>query len=462
MFLKFVDRGKEVAFLDRRYRDKDFDLIVIYGRRRIGKTELIKEFIKNKPHIYFLCDKKGTERNILRFKKKLSFFLDEPVIATNDLEEIFSYLLKKVKGKTVIVFDEFSYLVEKDKDVPSVFQVVVDELLSKKDLMLILCGSSVSMMILGALSYKSPLYGRKTGHVNLQELDFKYLYDVFPKKETKEIVDVYATLGGVPFYLEKFSPNKSVFENIDENIISKEGKLYEETDFLLKTELREPDVYKTIIEAVANGATKVVEIANRSGMKAGDIDKYLKTLIRLGILKKSIPVTEIRSKRSVYSVEDNFFDFWFRFCEPYKSDLEMGETKVVKEIIKKDFNSYVGKKFEKLISRYINVFLPDFQKTGKWWGYYREKDERKTAEIDIVGLNEKKEEICFVECKWQDNVNAEKTFSALKKKSELVIWNKDKRKEHYAIFARSFRKRIREENIRCYDLKDFERTIKKS
>jgi len=317
-------------------------------------------------------------------------------------------------------------------------------------------------MILGALSYKSPLYGRKTGHVNLQELDFKYLYDVFPKKETKEIVDVYATLGGVPFYLEKFSPNKSVFENIDENIISKEGKLYEETDFLLKTELREPDVYKTIIEAVANGATKVVEIANRSGMKAGDIDKYLKTLIRLGILKKSIPVTEIRSKRSVYSVEDNFFDFWFRFCEPYKSDLEMGETKVVKEIIKKDFNSYVGKKFEKLISRYINVFLPDFQKTGKWWGYYREKDERKTAEIDIVGLNEKKKEICFVECKWQDNVNAEKTFSALKKKSELVIWNKDKRKEHYAIFARSFRKRIREENIRCYDLKDFERTIKKS
>lgn len=462
MFLKFIDRKKEIAFLNGRYSDKGFDMIIIYGRRRIGKTELIKEFIKNKPHIYFLCDKKGTERNVIRFKKKISSFLDEPVVATNDLEEIFSYLLKKTEGKSVIVFDEFSYLVEKDKDIPSVFQVVIDELLSKQNLTLILCGSSVSMMIQGALSYKSPLYGRKTGHINLQEIDFKHLYDMFPKKKTKEIVETYAILGGVPFYLEKVSSSKSVFENIDENIVSKDGKLYEETDFLLKTELREPDVYKAIIEAVANGATKVVEIANKSGIKARDIDKYLKTLIRLGILKKSIPVTETKSKRSVYSVEDNFFDFWFRFCEPYKSDLELGEKRIVKESIKKNFNIYAGKKFEELIRKHTHVFFPDFQKTGKWWGYYREKSERKTAEIDIVGLNKQKKEVLFAECKWKDNVNAEKVFSELKKKSEFVMWNKDKRKEYYAIFARSFRKKIKQKNTYCYDLQDFEKTIKAS
>ncbi|MDI6887296.1 MAG: ATP-binding protein [Candidatus Thermoplasmatota archaeon] len=461
MFLKFIDREKEIDFLNKRYRKGGFDLIIIYGRRRIGKTELIKEFIKNKPHIYFLCDKKGTERNVLRFKKKISFFFGEPVIATNDLEEIFSYLMGKVKEKAVIVFDEFSYLIEKDKDITSVFQVIVDELLSRENIMLILCGSSVSMMEQGTLSYKSPLYGRKTGHLNIQELGFKELYDFFPKKGTRELVEIYAILGGVPFYVEKFSPNKSIFENIYENIILKEGKLYEEIDFLLKTELREPDVYKTIIESVAGGATKVVEIANRSGIRAGDIDKYLKTLIRLGILKKHNPVTELKTKRSIYGIEDNFFDFWFRFCEPYKSDLEVGETKVVRGFIKNNFNSYVGEKFERLVSKHLNLLFPDLQKTGKWWGYYREKGERKTAEIDIVGLNEKKKEICFGECKWQDRVNAERVLSELKNKSELVEWNKGKRKEYYALFARSFKSKIREENTHCYDLQDFEKSIER-
>ncbi|MEW5760774.1 MAG: ATP-binding protein [Candidatus Thermoplasmatota archaeon] len=459
MILNFIDRKEELELLNEKYRMRGFDFIVIYGRRRIGKTELIKQFIKDKPHIYFLCDKGGTKRNIFRFKKKIAEFLNEPVLATEDLEEIFEYLTRKIDKKLIIVFDEFSYLVEKDAAVPSLFQVIVDEILNKKNIMLVLCGSSISMMEKGVLSYKSPLYGRKTAHIKLSQISFKYHKDFFPQHNTHKNIEVYSVVGGIPFYLEKFSGKKSLTENIKEQILGKKGGLYDEVYFLLREELREPDVYKAILEAIASGSTKVVEIANKSKIKVQDIDKYLKVLISLGIIKKENPITEKKSKKTIYTVDDNFFNFYFKFVEPYKSDIEVGELSNVEKKLRDDLNKYIGSNFEKLIReeiiRKLNIF--QIQRVGRWWGHYREKDERKEAEIDIVALNEDTREILFCECKWQKNVNAEKILSDIKRKACFVNW-KSKR-GYYAIFAKSFSKRTKE--AFCFDIEDIEKIMMK-
>ena len=468
MNLKFIDRKEELAFLEKRYTKKGFEFFVIYGRRRIGKTELIKQFIKNKNYIYLVCDKGGTKRNIYRFKKQIAEYFHEPIIETNDLEEIFSYLVTKIKNQSiVIVYDEFSYLVEKDDAIPSQFQVVIDNVLRETNVFLILCGSSISMMEKGVLSYKSALYGRKTAHIKLKEIPFYSFNEFFPNNTIEKNIEYYAVLGGVPFYMEKFSDRTTTFDNIGEQILDKTGHLYEEIDFLLQEELREPDVYKSIITAIALGHTKVVDIANSSDIKVHDIDKYLKVLIRLGIVKREIPITKVKSKKTIYSIDDNFFSFSFIFSEPFKSDLEIGNTRNTREKLKGDFTTFVGKQFEKLIREELMAQMDciPLHRTGRWWGNYRDSQTkvRKEIEIDIVGLNESTGDIIFGECKWKDNVDGKKVFYALKEKSKYVEWSnkKHKRTDSFVIFAKSFQNKIADENMYYFDIGDIEKLCKK-
>lgn len=465
MFL-FIDRKEEMSFLDERYHKKEFDFFVIYGRRRIGKTELIKHFIKNKPHIYVLCNKAGTSANILKFRQETAKYLSEPEIASENLEEIFSHLVSRAKErKPVVVFDEFSYLVEKDDAVPSMFQAVVDEVLSGKNFMLVICGSSISMMET-LLGYKNPLYGRKTGHLKIDFMKFRHFREFFPHSALEENIKAYAILGGVPFYLEKFDKNKTALENAKEQILSKTGGLYEEVDFLLKEEFREPDTYKAILSAIASGSTKVAEMSIRSGIKASDLDRYLKALIALGIIRKDIPATEKKgSKKTLYSIDDNFFDFYSLFFEPHRSDIEIGETHNVNESLKIKFNAYVGKKFEKLVRTEVIRKVIPFQasKVGRWWGFYRDAGGlRKELEIDVVALSEQNEDkqILFCECKWQDKVDAERILAELNEKAQHVDWNNNngKRREHYVIVAKSFSRKVKAGAL-CLDLDDLAKLL---
>ncbi len=459
MLLNFVDRAQQIQLLEERYKNPGFEFFVIYGRRRIGKTELIKHFVQNKPHLYFLCDKSGTTRNAERFKKRIAEYFEEPAIETNDLEEIFSHFVKQIKNKRlVIVLDEFSYLVEKDSAIPSIFQVIVDELLRQTNVFLVLCGSSVSMMEIGVLSKKSALYGRKTAHIELGPLDLGSFHDFFPNNNIEKNIEFYSILGGVPFYLEKFSDELDTFENIKQQIFSKSGRLYEEVDFLLKEELREPDVYKGILSAIALGQTKVVEIANKTGIKASDMDKYLKVLIRLGLIRKEIPVTSIKSKKSIYRIDDNFFSFSFTFSEPFISNLELGEIAAAEEKLKRDFNQYLGKKFEKMVREEILIRTGIFnaQHIGSWWGHYRDKGthQRKAIEIDIVGINDTTKEILFGECKWKTDVDGKNQIRILKEKAAYVPWPDEKKEriEYYVLFARSFKNVSKDKNIHCIEL----------
>ncbi|MBU5678837.1 MAG: ATP-binding protein [Candidatus Aenigmatarchaeota archaeon] len=461
---RFHNREFEIKFLEDRYKRDNFELIIVYGRRRIGKTELIKNFTKNKKHIYFLCDKKGTESNIKRFKTKISELLGEPVIESNDLEEIFSYLVKKVGEKLVIVFDEFSYLVEKDDAIPSVFSRAIDEVLKYTNHFMILCGSSISMMEEGALSYKSPLYGRKTGHIKLDELPFSSFSSFFPKNSKEKNIEFYSITGGIPFYMEKFNENISTLENVENEIASRKGRLFEEVDFILKEELREPDVYKTVIEGIAKGNTKIVDISNYTRIESNKLTRYINTLLRLGIIKKENIITEKnpKSKKTIYFVDDNFFNFYFRFIEPFKSDLTIGEMNAFKKNFSKNFNTFVGKAFEKLVRkeliRSLNLpFSPS--KIGRWWGYFRKGEKRETIEIDIAAIEENSKQAAFFECKWKDLKEKEalKILDKLKEKSKFVQWHNEKRREYFGLIAKKIenKERLRKQGYLVFDLRDF-------
>ena len=457
MFRKFVNRKSELKFLNDRWKSNKFEFMVLYGRRRIGKTELIKKFIEDKPHVYFLCDKRGTKDNIKRFKKMISKFLNEPEILTNDLEEIFNYFVRKIGNKRiVIVFDEFPYLIEEDPSIPSVFQRAIDNVLVKSKVYLILCGSSMSMMERGVLSRKSPLYGRKTGHLKLNRMPFSSYFEFFPKNSFEKNLLFFSITGGVPFYMEKFSEKKSVYENVKDEIALRSGSLFEEPEFLLREEFREPETYKKIIEAIAFGKNRIVEISNYTGIPSNQLSRYINPLIDLGIIEKEGLITKKKTKKTLYFVKDNFINFYFRFIEPFKSDLEIDELKNFKRYFDNNFNQFVGMSFERLVrEEIIKKIFPNFSKFGRWWGHYRKNNERKEIEIDIVGLNENK--ILFGECKWKSNVNPKEICRELEMKSKYIKWRNKSRKEIIVIFAKSFSKKVKEFNGRkvyCFDMRD--------
>ncbi|MFZ3383239.1 MAG: ATP-binding protein, partial [Candidatus Methanoperedens sp.] len=258
---------------------------------------------------------------------------------------------------------------------------------------------------------------------------------------------------------EKFEAGMSALDNARKEIFSKKGRLYEEVEFLLKEEFREPDIYKGILTAIAQGNAKVTDIANKTGIKASDMNRYLKILIMLGIIGKEIPVTEKKSKKTLYTIEDNFFDFYSMFFEPYRSDIELGELSNLEESLKKNFNAYTGKKFENLVRKEAIRKISPFpiSKVGRWWGFYRENVQRRELEIDIVAFNEETNKILFCECKWLEKANAEKLLNELKEKAKYVNWHNDNREEYYVIVAKSFA--VKTKQAMCIDLMELENIL---
>ena len=454
--LNFINREEELKFLDEKYRDKARQLVVLYGRRRVGKSELIMHSSKEKPHIYLLSDKRGTESNALRFSSKCAEYFGDPSPNFKEFDDLFRYIAKRAEGKRLIIaIDEFSYLVEKDPAIPSVFQLCWDEVLKNTKIMLILCGSSISMMLKGALSYESPLYGRRTGQWKVSPLKFRHVIKFFPKKSLEEIIGFYSLAGGIPEYLNKMDPVLDLRQNILTKVLSKGEFLFQEVDFLLQEELRDPSTYKSILAAMAASA-KVTDIANKAGIPASDMPKYLNVLQKIELVEKRLPVTEFRSKKSSYRIKDNFFRFWFKFAFPYLSELEEGRGE---EILKKQeakLTRHISDVFEDVCLEALMLKEgSNYNKYGKWWGSYREEGERKVQEIDIVALNEKTEEVLFAECKYEKSVNASDVLDSLKKKAGLVEWKR--KSERFVIFAKSFSKRSEEKGVKLIDLKELEK-----
>jgi len=447
----FTNRKAELSALESEYIKKGAGFIVIYGRRRVGKTTLIKEFSKGKPCIYFLADKQVEIELIARLRNSISEHLNNRHLSEIEFktwDSLFDYWLRHANfsRKIVFVIDEFQYLAKVNNAFPSIFQRIWDEKLKEKNIFVILCGSMINMMYSTTLSYSSPLYGRRTGQIKLEPIKFSEFPEFFPRTSLEKLIELYSVIGGIPKYIEIFNPKKSLFDNICEHILDKKGYLYAEPRFLLSEEVTETTTYFSILKTIAVGEHKMGNIASRLMTSTHNLTGYFNMLIDLGLLERRVPVTENmpeKSKMGLYFIKDNFFRFWFRYIFTNQSYLEIENTDYVQQKIKTDFDEFVSLTFEN-ITPYIffngkmRKYLPfEPERWGRWWD--------NKNEIDLMAINSKEKKALFAECKWSKKLVDIDVLLDLKVKAEKVEWFKGERKDYFAIISRKgFTKRLME------------------
>ena len=434
--MTFYDRTAELDALETAFESSGHDLYVVYGRRRVGKTELLTEFCDDRPHIYFLASQEAEHRQREKFVEKIAEYFEDRVPRIDGWDEALEYLGDKLTdGALVVVIDEFPYLVEANDSLPSYLQSFVDEQLQDTDSMVVLCGSSVSTMESEVLGHESPLYGRRTGQIDLQPFSFREARDVIGY-DIKDAIRSFAVTGGTPMYLTRFDYDQPLGANVQTQILSPTAVLYNEPEFLLRTELRNPARYMSILEAVATGHTTQNEISGATGIDAGPLSKYLQTLRRLRLIDRDVPVTASakQSKRSRYRVADEFLRFWFRFVEPNRSSIEEAPEIVYDGTIEPNLPDHVATTFEDVCQEAVweairRGELGPYADVGRWW--YGED------EIDIVGLAPGDDRIMLAECKWTAQPVGHGLASQLQEKAERVQWGPDTREEEFALFSKS-------------------------
>ena len=435
----FIGRERELNALERLYQSNKFEFAVIYGRRRVGKTALINKFIDNKNAIYFM----GVESNAKQNLENLSKSIMEYVSGT-EIDSIFSsfqsaleYVFKLAeKERIILAIDEYPYVARSSKSLASTLQLLIDKYKDKSKLMLILCGSSMSYMEDHVLAYKAPLYGRRTAQMKLVPFDFEETCHYFKNFSDEDKALIYGVVGGTPQYLLQIDDNLSVEENIKNTFLNPVSFLYEEPINLLKQEVREPAIYTAVIAAVATGASRMSEISGKVGEDTNVCSMYLKNLINLGIVQKETPYGEKASRKSVYSIEDNMFRFWYRFVFENNSIIARGAADLVYKRIEPQLSDYMGKVFEEICRQYLWKQLlsgnctVEFASLGRWWG--NNPKEKRQEEIDIMGEQDKNTAL-FAECKWTNEKVDLGVLETLVKRSELFNY----KTKHYYIFSKS-------------------------
>lgn len=387
----FVGREKELTKLNRMYQSDKLEVAIIYGRRRVGKTTLINEFCKDKKTILFPAIESNAEQNLELLSGAISYLQEGSsgaAMTYRSFADAFTRIAEIAHhDRIVFVIDEYPYLAKAEKGISSLLQSYLDHDFKNSKVFIILCGSSMSFMENQVLGYQSPLYGRRTAQFKIEPFDYYDTGKWFPNYTPEEKAIMYGITGGIPLYLEAFSPELSIKDNLLENMLDKNALLYEEPSNFLKQELREPATYNAIISAIAAGKTKLSEITSAVGGETGVISKYIGNLIVLGIVKKEIPVTEPKSKRPIYQLEDNFFRFWFSFVAKNTAAIVSGRIEESYDmVIGRSLSDYMGIVFEKMCRDYILYHDKKFPfllaDIGQWWG--GNPKTKKQAQIDIV------------------------------------------------------------------------------
>jgi AAA+ ATPase superfamily predicted ATPase len=417
--MEFYDREHELEALEKEFLRSGSSFVVVYGRRRVGKTTLIQRFVEGKRAVYFLADTQPERVQVGRFAEICAGVLGDETLGDLTMEtwdQVFRYLAGTMdrSSKTVIVIDEFQYLARVNNAVPSIFQRLWDEFLKPLPVMVILSGSLISMMYRHTLSYDSPLYGRRTAQMRLKPLRFRDFSLFFPDVGALERMELYAIVSGVPKYIELFAGNGSLMERISENVLDPNGFLYQEPMFILNEELTETTTYFSIMAAISAGEHKVGNIAKKLHIPTNHLTSFLQKLIELDLLERQVPVTEenpAKSKKGLYFIKDHFFRFWFRYVFPYRSYLEIGNREAVEQKIRDSLHEFVSLPFEAVMREYLLDHPPfDLTRIGRWWS--------KSEEIDIVAIGDSG--ILFGECKWSSRPIGTNILDNLKRKATLV------------------------------------------
>lgn len=437
----FLCREQELSTLNKRYQKNTFECMIIYGRRRVGKTSIINEFSKDKPTIFFSALNASAQENLEALSQAIHSYsnpdaVDAPIYpnldsALNAITELAR------KERLIFVIDEYPYLAKADASISSRLQHLIDHVWEKGNLFLILCGSSMSFMENQVLGYESPLYGRRTGQMKIQALTYKEMTAFNPQLTPEQQALVYGITGGIPHYINKLNVQNNIDEALLENLFNTSSYLYEEPENLLKQELREPAVYNSIITAIAGGASRPNEISTKVGIESAICAKYLKVLLELGILTKTTPITEKFGKKTIYRIEDNFFRFWYRFVPQNISAISSGRfPQIYEQAVKKHIPTYMGLVFEKMCRDYLlryETFYPILlSEIGEWWG--SDAKTKKEVQIDIVGTSAENDEYIISSCKFKNEKIGVDELELLKNYAK--VFGKGK-KYHYYIFSKS-------------------------
>ena len=435
----FIGREREVAALDRLYESNKFEFAVIYGRRRVGKTALINHFIDNKEAIYFMGVESNEKQNLENFSKSIIEYSSGIEAETSFLsfQAALEYVFKLAEKKRfILAIDEYPYVARSSKSLASTLQLLIDKYKDTSKLMLILCGSSMSYMEDEVLAYKSPLYGRRTAQMKIFPFSFDEACRYLKNYSDEDKALAYGIVGGTPQYLLQMDDRLSIEDNIKNTYLNPISFLYEEPTNLLKQEVREPAIYTAIITAIAVGASRMSDISNKVGEDSNICANYLKSLINLGIVKKETPYGEKTSRKSIYSIEDNMFRFWYRFVPNNNSVIMRGAADIVYRRIEPQLSEYMGAVFEGMCKQYLWKLLLDgnspveFSELGRWWG--NDPIEKKQTEIDIMGEQDKQTAL-FGECKWTNEKVDLGVLETLIKRSKLFSYIN----VHLFLFSRS-------------------------
>ena len=438
----FVGRTRELAILEDAYQTKSFQMMVIYGRRRIGKTALIREFIKDKPNVYYFT---GLEANapenltrlsieLLAAKNRMLYpgsntFPGESTFPSPQFSsfiDAFTYVFNEAKNKqTILVLDEYPYLAKSDPSVSSILQNLIDEQKETSNLFLILCGSSMSFMEHQVLGEKSPLYGRRTGQIKVEPFDIFDSRLLLNEPDPIKTIELYSLVGGIPLYLEQLDAQKSTEWNMAHNIFRQGSFLSAEPENYLMQEMRSPTTYNSIITAIANGNEKNSDIANAAHLTTAALNNYLLNLIDLAIIERITPAIHAKRKQVLYRIKDNLFRFWYRFMPKYTTAINAGMHEIIAaHVADQELSTFVGPAFETVCRQWLQRKIQEGAlpviptNIGTWWG--NDPEYKKEADVDVVvtGINS---ELILGECKWQNSPVGIEVLDLLIHRSKLLM-----------------------------------------
>lgn len=426
----FVDREGEQKQLTSSYESETAEFIVMYGRRRLGKSELVRQTLRGrKDAVYYQAIESTAENQLDNFVETVTAAFPELENVRRDWEVLLEELGKR---DAIVIIDEFPFLIEEDESLPSRIQRVWDLDLQNTGMTLVLIGSSISVMEEKVLAGGSPLYGRRTATIDLGPLSVENARDFFPKYDPETAIKAWATYGGTPYYLQTIDADRPLAENVQNAILSEQGLLYSEPEFLLRTELRQPNTYFSILRALAHGRRKPNEIAGMAGVDSSSLSTYLQKLRRLRLVERHIPVTAspTSSKRGRYRISAPLFRFWFRFVYGRQDRLRLLDNNAFDEVVAPELADYVSPLFERLCQEKLPE-LDDrqYRAVGQWWF--------KENELDVLGLTN--EGLVAGECKFTSTPVTEGVLSNLEQTTEQVQWSEQPANGtiQYVLFSRS-------------------------
>ena len=441
----FVGRKAELGLLSKLWQSNNATLLILYGRRRVGKTRLLTYWLQNYPNtdiLYWMAEPTSALDQLRSFSQAFVNFADPETPASPDFTyDSWEHALRQVslmaKEKRIAIFiDEVTYIMDINPNIVGTLQKTWDHWLSKSNLMLGLCGSQMGLMQRHLLNYQAPLYGRATAQLRLPPLPFGVSGRYFPDYSPEERVKLYAIWGGIPAYWERLDGSMEVLDNLREQLLPSNAWMLDESRLLLQDFINDPYNYVGIMRAIADGRQSLSDISSRTGLSSGPASKYLSVLRDTGFVVRNIPVTEagMDSRQGRYYVTDPYLRFYYRFLAAYQSQLALGKHQQTLRLISEELPSFIeANTWQELCREWLTQAsdqgeLPVTVETvGSDW--------KRSFSVEVVGLNRDEKTMVLGSCHWVEPPDIEKAVANLVKRTPALLPDDEGWSVFYLVFT---------------------------